>query len=160
MKVYVVDTCAMRELIYHCRRGIPAYDRMWDMIDQLIIASEIVFVKESFSELERQCTTKENVQWLKEKKDFFTSPSNEECEIVAQIYRNRNFQNNVARKNIHNGQPVADAFLVARAKFIGNDAIVVSREVLKPNAAKIPNLCEALGVAYIDDQEFQKILLP
>ncbi len=79
---------------------------------------------------------------------------------MAQIYTQRNFQNNVAKKNILNGQPVADAFLVARAKFLGENAIVVSREILKPNAAKVPNICEAMGVAYMDDKEFQKILLP
>jgi hypothetical protein len=89
---------------------------MWEEVERLIIAGEIVFVKESYSELERQCTSEENVRWLKGNKKYFSAPSNEECEIVAQLYANRNFQSNIARKNILNGQPVADAFLVARAK--------------------------------------------
>lgn len=160
MSIYVVDTCVMREMLFHFRREIPAFDRMWDKVDQMIESGEIVFVKESYSELERQCTSAENLKWLKSQKKYFTAPSNEECEIVAQIYAQRNFQNNVAKKNILNGQPVADAFLVARAKYIGENAVVVSREALKPNAAKIPNMCAALNVHYIDDKDFQKLLLP
>ena len=160
MSVYVVDTCVIREMLFHFRREIPTFDRMWDKVDQMIENGEIVFVKESFSELKRQCTSDENLKWLKSKKEYFTAPSNRECEIVAQIYAQRNFQNNIARKNILNGQPVADAFLVARAKNIGEEAIVVSREILKPNAAKIPNICEALKVRYMDDKEFQALVLP
>ncbi len=160
MSIYVVDTCVMRELLFHFRKDIPAFDRMWNKIDQMILSKEIVFVKESYGELERQCTSEENLQWLKSKKAYFTPPSNEECVVVAQIYAQRNFQNNVARKNILNGQPVADAFIVARAKILGSDAVVVSREILKPNAAKIPNICEYFGINYMDDKEFQKILLP
>ena len=160
MTIYVVDTCVVREMLFHFRRDVPAFDRMWDEIDSMITSGEIVFVKESYGELERQCTTEQNVQWLKSKKEYFTAPSNDECIIVSQIYEKRNFQNNVSIKNMLNGQPVADAFLVARAKCIGDNAIVVSREVLKPNAAKIPNICESFGVRYIDDKDFQKILLP
>ncbi len=160
VSIYVVDTCVMRELLFHFRKEIPAFDRMWNKIDQMILSKEIVFVKESYSELERQCTSEENLQWLKSKKSYFTPPSNEECIVVAQIYAQRNFQNNVARKNILSGQPVADAFIVARAKRLGTNAVVVSREILKPNAAKIPNICEYLSVNYMDDKEFQKILLP
>ena len=96
----------------------------------------------------------------KSKKKYFTAPTNDECIIVSQIYEKRNFQYNISKKNMLNGQPVADAFLVARAKYIGDDAIVVSREVLKPNAAKISNICESFGVKYIDDKDFQMILLP
>ena len=158
--IYVVDTCVIREILFHFRRDIPAFDRMWDEVDRMIASGEIVFVKESYDELERQCTTEQNVQWLKARKAFFTSATNDECKIVVQIYQNRNFQNNVSRKNLLNGQPVADTFLIARAKSIGNNAIVVSRETLKPNAAKIPNICEAFAVKYMDDKEFQKIILP
>ncbi|WP_289301296.1 DUF4411 family protein [Sporofaciens musculi] len=160
MSIYVLDTCVIRELLFHFRKDIPAFDRMWSRIDQMILSGEIVFVKESYSELEKQCTSEENLNWLKGKRIYFTPPTNEECKIVAEIYSKRNFQNNVARKNILNGQPVADAFLVARAKLLGGNTTVVSRELLKPNAAKIPNICEELGVTYMDDKEFQKIILP
>lgn len=160
MTIYVLDTCVVRELLFHFRREVPTFDRMWNNIDSMITEGKIIFVKESYEELVRQCTTDDNMRWLKSKKVYFTASTNEECKIVSQIYRNRNFQNNVSKKNILNGQPVADAFLVARAKYIGDNAIVVSREILKPNAAKIPNICKSLGVRYIDDKEFQKILLP
>jgi hypothetical protein len=57
------------------------------------------------------------------------------------------------------GRPVADAFIVAKAKVIGSEAIVISREKITPHAAKVANICEAVGVEYLDDTEFQKMLL-
>ena len=70
MSVYVVDTCVIREMLFHFRREIPTFYRMWDKVDQMIENGEIVFVKESFSELKRQCTSDENLKWLKSKRSI------------------------------------------------------------------------------------------
>ena len=56
------------------------------------------------------------------------------------------------------GRPVADSFIVAKAVNLGANAVVVSRETPSPNAAKLPNICDAFGVRYIKDDEFQKLL--
>jgi len=145
--------------MFHFRRGVPVFDRMWEEIDTMIEEGTLVFVKESYNELERQLKDDESQDWLKARKKHFTAATNEECVLVAQLYATRNFQDNVAEKNLRNGQPVADPFIVAHAKALGNEAVVVSREVLKPNAAKIPNMCEELDVVYMDDREFQALLL-
>ena len=159
MAVYILDTCVIRELRYHFRAGIPAFDRMWEEIEEMISNSKIVFVKESFEELSGQLKDDANQEWLKIHKKFFTLPSNEECEIVAQLFLTKNFQDNVPGKHLRDGRPVADPFLVARAKAIGDEAVVVSREKYKPNAAKIPNMCEEFEVAYMDDAAFQALVL-
>ena len=70
MTIFVVDTCVVREMLFHFRRDVPAFDRMWDKVDHMIVAGEVVFVKESYDELERQCTTEQNVQWLKARKNI------------------------------------------------------------------------------------------
>ena len=54
---------------------------------------------------------------IKVYKNIFQEPTNEEeIEILKQIYSKRNYQNNISEKNLLNGNPVADAFLVAKAK--------------------------------------------
>jgi len=42
------------------------------------------------------------------------------------------------------GGPVADPFLVAKAKAL--DGTVVTQEEYKPNGVKIPNMCEYMNV--------------
>jgi len=155
MMTYIMDTSTMRELLVHFRRSI--FEKMWAKLETMIKTGEIVFVKESYCELERQFTKdSEKMIWIKEFKEYFLPPSNAECEIVVQIYTDRNFQNNVAKRNMLEGLPVADPFIVAKASI--NNASVVSREIYRPHAAKIPNLCEFLGVTYVEDEDFQRLL--
>jgi len=41
---------------------------------------------------------------------------------------------------------VADPFVIALAK--ARDGCVVTEETMRPNAAKIPNVCEHFGIEY------------
>ncbi|HIP11895.1 MAG TPA: DUF4411 family protein [Arcobacter sp.] len=76
--------------------------------------------------------------------------------MVVDIFKNKHFQQIVRRKEILLGKPVADPFIVARAKYI--DAYVVTNEkYTDENAAKLPNLCISLGVKYINLKEFMKL---
>lgn len=65
-----------------------------------------------------------------------------------------NFQNNISEKNMLYGNPVADAFLVAKAKT--NQGTLVTSEKFSPNAAKIPNMCDEFNIDYIDFKTFLK----
>lgn len=60
------------------------------------------------------------------------------------------------KKQILDNRPVADAYLVAKARAIGGT--VVSAEVYKPNSAQIPNMCELLNVSYISYDDFMEIV--
>ncbi len=153
--IYVVDTCVFRNIFYHVYRSV--IPEIWDSLEDMLSSGEIISVKEAYKELELQFVKNGKVlNWLKKYKSSFHDATNNEAIIVSQIYENRNFQNGVKEKNIRNGIPVADAFLVAKAKILGGT--VVTREEYSPNAAKIPNLCEAFNVEYIGDEEFQLIL--
>jgi len=155
MIVYVVDTCVMRELMFHIRRSV--FPDIWEKFEFMIASSHVIFARESIKELELQFSYNgEAMMWLKAHRNYFLPPSNEEAMIVSQIYSVRNFQNNVALKSILEGRPVADAFIVAKAKALG--ATVVTREKFTTNAARIPNICEYLDVDYIDDEAFQLLL--
>ncbi len=152
--IYVVDTCIMRELFHYKRSVVP---EIWEGLEYLIENGEVVFAKESYSELEKQFVENNYPQqWIKAYKKYFLPANNEECIIVSEIYSYRNFENNVAKRNLLEGRPVADAFIVAKAKIIGG--IVVTREKYTPNAARIPNICEKFGVECMYEEEFQLML--
>jgi hypothetical protein len=50
----------------------------------------------------------------------------------------------ISQKALYKGTPVADPFVVASA--LVSEAVVISEEVLRPNAARIPNICEHFEV--------------
>lgn len=153
--IYVVDTCIFRQIFYNIYRSV--IPEIWDSLENMLTTGEIVSVKETYKELELQFSKESNIlAWLKKYKRSFTNPTNDEALIVSEIYSYRNFQNGVPEKSIRDGRPVADAFLVAKAKVL--NGTVVTREKYSPNSAKIPNLCNRVCVKFIGEEEFQLIL--
>lgn len=124
----------------------------------MIKNGDLISVKEVYNEMERQHQKdSEILKELKSIKHIFLEPTNdEEIKIIQDIYKNINFRNNIKEKNILNGSPVADAFLVAKAKI--ENAILITSEKFSPNAAKIPNMCEKYDVKYINYEQFLIIL--
>jgi len=127
--IYIVDTCIFRNIFSHIYRSV--IPEIWDSLEEMLYSGKIVSVKEVYMELELQFSKDGKVlPWLKNYKSSFKSATNNEATVVSQIYANRNFQNGVREKNIINGRPVADAFLVAKAKVV--NGIVVTREDYNP----------------------------
>lgn len=56
------------------------------------------------------------------------------------------------QKKLLKGGPFADPFIIAKAKVIGGT--VVCQEKLKPNAAKIPNICHHFKIECICLEDF------
>lgn len=92
---------------------------------------------------------------------MFSTPTGAELLFVAEIFRIRHFQGLIGAQQRLKGTPVADPFVIACAKV--NQATVVTEEgwqrggkslVLKPNAAKIPNVCAHFKIPCIDLEEF------
>ena len=52
------------------------------------------------------------------------------------------------------GKPVADPFVIAKAKV--HNGCVITQEVKKPNAARIPNVCEHFGVDCLNLEGFME----
>jgi len=52
------------------------------------------------------------------------------------------------------GKPVADPFLIARAKCL--DATLVTQEQFRRNGAKIPNVCEHFKVTWTNLEGFME----
>jgi len=64
------------------------------------------------------------------------------------------FQANIEKQKLIRGGRNADAFIVARASAIGGTVVTLER--LKPNAAKIPNICEHFKIPYLDLEGFME----
>ena len=153
---YVIDTNALRTFFrFYYRQVTP---ELYDNLDRMIENKDLLSVKEVYNEMERQHKKDSDIlKELKNIKHIFLEPTNEEeINIVQDIYKNINFRNNIKEKNILNGRPVADAFLVAKAKI--ENAVLITSEKFSPNAAKIPNMCAKYAVEYINYEQFLIIL--
>lgn len=61
---------------------------------------------------------------------------------------------NIEKQKLYKGGRNADAFIVARAYATGGT--VVTMERFKPNAVKVPNICEHFKIPYLDVEGFME----
>lgn len=78
---------------------------------------------------------------------IFSAPSAQELEQVAAIFAVPHFRQLIGETQRLRGWPVADPFVVARGIVL--EVCVVTEEIRKPNAAKIPNVCDHFSVECI-----------
>jgi hypothetical protein len=147
--IYVFDTNSLRVFGNYYPEHFPSF---WDGIEELAAGGRLLSVKEVSKELELQNTSEHVAEWAERNRNLFGAPTEDEMTFVAAIFRVPHFQQLIGEKQRLTGMPVADPFLVARGKQIGG--CVVTEEVLKPHAAKIPNVCEHFGVRSINVRQF------
>lgn len=159
--MYVVDTNVFVNAFNVV--NFQAFPDFWSSFEDLIEKGVIISVSEVYKELDRIFISKSKsrkndkiAKWLNYRKTIFIKPTNEECLIVSDVFKTKNYRNLVKEKSILMGSPEADAFIVAKAK--SKNWIVVTNEKKKPNAPKIPNVCESFGVEYINQDEFFRII--
>jgi hypothetical protein len=155
---YVFDTSSIRSLQHFYPR---VFKSIWDGLDGLVARQELLSTREVFNELERQAVSEDVLKWVKANKALFTTPTGPELQFVAEIFRIKHFQGLIGAQQRLKGTPVADPFIIACARV--NHATVVTEEgwlrgdkplTLKPNAAKIPNVCAHFKIPCIDLEEF------
>jgi hypothetical protein len=78
-----------------------------------------------------------------------------ELDCVRRIFEVEHFQAMIRTKERLRGRPVADPFVVARAWCL-DAGCVVTTESHKPNAAKIPNVCDHFGVDWTTLEGFME----
>jgi hypothetical protein len=93
-------------------------------------------------------------EWAKDNQDLFAAPTAVEGAFVARIYAVPHFQQNIEQQKLLKGGRNADPFVIARASM--EKRTVVTMEQFKPNAAKIPNICQQFGVACMTLEEFME----
>jgi hypothetical protein len=149
--IYVFDTSSIRSL-QHFYPSV--FKTIWDGLDGLVQQQNLVSTREVWNELGRQNVSADVLAWAKQNKQIFTTPNAAELQFVAQIFQIKHFQNLIGEQQRLKGTPVADPFVIACAKIKGGT--VVTEEQLKPNAAKIPNVCAHFNVSCIDLEKFMQ----
>lgn len=154
--IYLLDTCIWRKLLDHFPKKGSRFESVWTMIDEGIESGSLLSVDECFNELSKQFDKKqENLDWVVKRKGIFLPPTDEESLLIGELFLDNKMRDNIALKNILENRPSADAYLAAKGKKI--NATVVTAEIYKPNAGKLPNMCEKLGVPYLGFDDFMDI---
>ena len=135
--IYVFDASSFIVLNHYYPDRIPSF---WRNFDEFVFQGKILSVREVFNELSGKGNKAHLEKWIKVNKRIFMLPSGQETLFVGQIFSVRHFQYLVGQRQRLKGTPVADPFVIASAKI--RKACVVTEEDKKPNAAKIPNVCE------------------
>lgn len=149
--IYVLDS---GPLIVLFRHYYPArFPSLWQKFDALVAEQKIVSVREVFKEIivhEDRLS-----RWTKQNRKFFTLPTPEELGFVTDVFRIPHFQTLIKKKERLQGSPVADPFVIAKAKIVGG--CVITQEKKKKNAAQMPNVCEHFGIPYMDLERFMEM---
>ena len=113
----------------------------------------IISVREVRNELEE--SDDELSEWVKDHRESFLTPTTAELNFVTEIFRIPHFRALVRKKEQLQGKPVADPFVIAKAK-MHEEGCVVTQEVRRSNAAKIPNVCDHFGIPCLNLETFME----
>lgn len=150
--MYVFDTNVFSQLFKsYYQKTFPS---LWESFDALVEAGEITSTREVLRELADREAHQHQETWLKENKSIFPSPDATEGAFVTKIFTEPHFLQVIELKKIQKGGKNADPFVVARAGVLG--AAVVTNERFKDKAAKIPNICQQMGVTSYSLEEFME----
>ena len=149
--MYVLDTNVISALHKNYYRS--RFVTLWKQFDELVGAGEVTSTREVYHELQ-DGVVGADTNWAKTNAKLFTNPNAKEASFVAKIYSVAHFQANIERQKLIRGGRNADAFIIARAFAI--EGTVVTMERFKPQAVKIPNICDHFKIPYLDLEGFME----
>jgi hypothetical protein len=129
------------------------FTSLWENFDSLIASEAIVSTREVAREIEGS-PLEELRAWATDHPDVFPSPTAQEAAFVSEIYGVPHFQQNIETQKVLKGGLIADPFVIAKARV--ESKILVTTEKFKPNAAKIPNICQHFAIPCLSVQEFME----
>jgi len=147
--IYVFDNSPLSALFRNYYRS--RFPTLWELFDDLVERGEIISTREVLREIE-DGVVESLTNWAKDHRSLFTVPTAAEGAFVAGIYRVQHFQQNIEQQKIHQGGKNADPFVIAKAAVEG--ATVVTMEKLRPNAVRIPNICEHFHIPCLTLEDF------
>lgn len=152
MNSYVIDSCSLIKLGQFFPSRFPS---LWKHIETLAISGRLISVKECRKEIDSYGDNDFIKAWAKDHSSIFTPASPQETQFVSTIFSVKHFGTLISEKAILQGKTVADPFLIASAKI--NEYILVTEELYKDNAAKIPNVCKHFGIKCITLEQFMEM---
>ena len=146
---YVFDSNIFMDL--QRRQPLDLYPSVWEKVGALMKDGTIISSHEVFEEI--LAGSDELVLWAKQREDYFLPSTETVQRIVREILKeHRGLVEGGKKKNN------ADPFVIAIAKEY--NCIVVTSET--PNgsreAPKIPDVCNALSIGYLDFVGFQRAM--
>ncbi len=150
--IYVFDTNSFIKCNAYYPKIFPAF---WAKLDQAVASGHVISTREVRTEIE-QGDDDTIAAWAKDNKALFTTPDAAVTAFVGKIFAVPHFQQLIGAKAQLRGTPVADPFVIACAH--AKRGTVVTEERLKPNAAKIPNVCDRFGIACTNLEGFMQAL--
>jgi hypothetical protein len=148
---YVFDSSPLISLFRsYYRRRFPS---LWERFDTLVEEGELVSTREVLREIEDGPVDALR-GWAADRHHLFATPTGAEGAFVSRIYGVAHFQQNIEQQKILKGGFNADPFVVAKAAV--DEGTVVTMEALRPNAARIPNICEHFGVQWLSLEDFME----
>lgn len=148
---YVFDSDSLIDLFRHYYS--ERFPTLWKKFDALVYEGKLLSVREVFNEI--GSSEDSLAVWAKGHKDIlFSASTNEELKFVGEIFKVQHFQAMIRYQQRLKGKPVADPFVIARAKIL--NACVVTQEKNTENAAKIPNVCQHFGIMCINLEGFME----
>jgi hypothetical protein len=148
---YVFDNSPLSTLFRNFYRN--RFPSLWERFDSLVAEGEIVSTREVYREIEDGATQTLR-EWAAENLHLFTMPTVAEGQFITSIYSINHFQQNIEQQKILKGGHNADPFVIAKAAI--EERSVVTMELLRPNAAKIPNICDHFDVKWLSLEQFME----
>ena len=149
--MYVFDNSPLSVLFKNYYRG--RFPTLWRNFDNLVASGGIVSTREVHREIE-DSSLSELRDWANNNQSLFAVPTAAEGAFVGKIYSVTHFQQNIELQKLLKGGRNADPFVIAKAATDGKT--VVTMEILKPNAAKIPSICKHFQVPCMTLEEFME----
>lgn len=149
--IYVIDTSVISAL--HRNYYRKRFPSLWKRFDAMVAEGQFTSTREAHRELEDGLPYA--LGWAKANEQLFPAPTADEARFVVAIYGVKHFQGNIETQKLLKGGKNADPFLIARANCC--KGTVLTMEQLKPNAAKIPNICDHFKVPCVDLERFMEI---
>lgn len=138
---HFLDTNCLRVLESYYPERFPSF---WRAFNKAADEGSIASVAEVRKEVERGSAAPHILEWVEAHPEFFRDPTEPELVAVGRIFQVPHFQAMVGPKQLLQGTPVADPFLIAAAMV--TSGVVVTEERYKPNSTKIPTVCRHFSV--------------
>ncbi|MCI0448163.1 MAG: DUF4411 family protein [Chlorobi bacterium] len=124
----------------------------WEIIEQLAKEGQLFIPEKVKDEIEKK---HDNIyQWLKGK-SFLINPINTKVqEALKKIYEKEEKHKRLVDSSRNRSE--ADPWVIAHAISEGATVVTKENKIINPNTdkIKIPNVCENMGVRWIDDFKF------
>lgn len=150
-KIYCLDANVLIQAWqkYYSPKFCPGY---WDILNELGVQGRIFIAKEVFDEITR--TEDDLCKWLKASKILVRETNENVIRCLQKIYAKEASHKTLVDNT--KARSLADPWVIAYA--INEGATVVTKEekitALNSSRIKIPNVCDNMGIAWMNDFDF------